>query len=94
MRAFSAVRLVPMAIAALALANCATLPKLYSQDEIAAVTRACGLAAGELVQEPDEPRLVFLFRHQPSRSQVSCVKDWSRKRRLTLALIEIKGTEN
>ena len=78
----------------LVLAGCATIPRLYSENELSTVSRACGLAAGELVQEEEEPRLVFLFRQGPSRSQVSCVRDWSRKRKLTLALVEMNWTDN
>ena len=80
--------------AALSLAACATMPRLYSQDELSAVGRACGLTAGELVQEVEEPRLVFLFKQHPSRSQVSCVRQWSRKRSLTLALIDIQWSDD
>jgi len=80
--------------AGIALAGCATIPRVYSENELSSVGRACGLAAGELVQEEDEPRLVFLFRQGPSRSQVSCVKEWSRKRKLTLALVNMNWTDN
>ena len=85
---------VAVVIAAVAVAACATLPKSYSESELSDVGRACGLAAGELVQEADEPRLVFLFKQQPSRIQVNCVRQWSRKRRLTLALVDMKWTDN
>ena len=88
------VRVIAAVAASSILAACATMPRLYSQDELSAVGRACGLTAGELVQEPDEPRLVFLFKQHPSRSQVNCVREWSRKRRLTLALIDVKWTDH
>jgi hypothetical protein len=70
------------------------MPRLYSEDELSMVGRACGLAAGELIQEPEEPRLVFLFKPEPSAAQVSCVRHWSRSRKLTLALIDVKWTTN
>jgi len=80
--------------ACLALSACATMPRLYSGQEIAAVGRACGLAAGELIQEEEEPRLVFLFKQGPSRTQVNCVKGWTRKHRLTLALVDMKWADD
>lgn len=94
MRAVLSLRVIALAAVSSVLAACATMPKLYSQDELSAVGRACGLTAGELIQEPDEPRLVFLFKQQPSRSQVNCVRKWSRKRRLTLALIDVTWTDH
>jgi hypothetical protein len=69
------------------LSGCATT-RLYSAEELSAVGRACGVAAGEVVQEPDEPRILFLYTVGPSKEQLSCVARWSREHNLHLAFIE------
>lgn len=69
------------------LGSCATT-RLYSAEELSAVGRACGVAEGEVVQEADEPRILFLYTVGPSKAQLSCVAQWSRKHNLHLAFIE------
>jgi hypothetical protein len=69
------------------LGGCATT-RLYSATELSALGRNCGIAEGEVVQEEDEPRLLFLYTVGPSKAQISCVAQWSRKHNLHLALIE------
>ena len=69
------------------LSGCVTT-RLYSETELSAVGRQCGIAEGEVVQEADEPRILFLYTVGPSKAQVSCVAQWSRKHKLHLAFIE------
>ena len=73
---------------ALSLTACATTPHLYSAAELSAVGRTCGVSAGEVVQEAEEPRVVILYRIAPSPAQRSCMAHWTRKRHLHLAVIE------
>lgn len=71
---------------ALALASCATT-RLYDTAELAEVARSCRLALGEVVQFPEEPRLLFLFPvDQPA--QLVCVRRWAQRRRLRLVYME------
>ena len=72
---------------ALSLTACAT-PRLYSEAELSSAGRMCGVSAGEVVQEAEEPRVVILFRIAPSPAQRSCMARWTRKRHLHLAVIE------
>ena len=72
---------------ALSLAACAT-PRLYSEAELASAGHTCGVSEGEVVQEPEEPRVVILMRIGPSAAQRSCMASWARKRHLHLAVIE------
>ncbi|HEY0326314.1 MAG TPA: hypothetical protein VGC46_10130 [Allosphingosinicella sp.] len=61
---------------------------MYSTDELSEVARRCGLALGELVQEAEEPRLLFFITPNPPRAQQVCVQRWARRRSLHLVLIE------
>jgi hypothetical protein len=70
-----------------ALSACANT-RLYSEAQLSEVARGCGVAQGEVVQEPEHPRFLFLYAAQPSREQLSCVRRWSRQRRMHLAYIE------
>ena len=69
------------------LSACATI-RLHDRVELAGVGRACGLAEGELIQEPEEPKILFLYAISPSRAQIACVARWSRKHHLHLAYIQ------
>ena len=73
--------------AALTLSGCVTA-RMHSADELAAVGRECGLATGELVQEVELKKVLFLYRVAPSRTQRNCVHQWARKNHLHLAVIE------
>jgi hypothetical protein len=80
-------------LAALTLPACANT-RLYSESELSEVARVCELAAGEVIQEPDYPRFLFLYANGPSEEQLSCVRRWSRERRMHLAFIQaIEWTE-
>lgn len=74
--------------AAILLAACVTPARLYSETELSAVSGRCGLAAGEVLQEEEEPRLLFLFSPGATRAQRKCVARWSQRHGLHLAYIE------
>ena len=73
--------------AALALAACATA-RMHSEAELNTVGEQCGLAAGELFQDEEEKRLLFLFRIQPTREERACVTRWAKQNRLRPVFIE------
>ena len=73
--------------AALLLSACATA-RMHSEAELNRVGDLCGLAAGELFQDEEEKRLLFLFRVQPTRAERACVVAWARKNRLRPVFIE------
>jgi|GEM_PF-1619613 len=76
-------------LTALGLGACATpAARLYSDSEISAVGSKCGLAQGEVLQEEEEPRLLFLFSPDASPAQRKCVAKWSKRHGLHLAYIE------
>ena len=74
-------------LAALSLSACATA-RMHSEAELASVGRECGLALGELFQDEEEKKLLFLFRVQPTPEERACVYRWARKNHLRPVFIE------
>jgi hypothetical protein len=81
------IRIAALAAAALVLTGCATA-RMHSVAELNSIGRDCGLALGELFQDEEEKRLLFLFRVQPSAEERSCVASWARKNRLHVVFID------
>lgn len=77
--------LLPML--ALCLSAC-VIVRAYSERDLAGVAEGCGFAAGEVVQEADYPKLLFLLAEQPSPEQFACIRQWSRKHNLHLSFID------
>ena len=75
----------------LGLAACATPARMYTTAELTRVGQSCGLALGELAQEEEEPRLLFLIVPNPALSQQQCVARWARRR--SLHLVTLEGVE-
>jgi hypothetical protein len=73
--------------ATLTLSGCVTA-RMHSEAELSAAGRACGLSEGELVQETELKKVLFLYRVAPSRAQRSCVHQWAHANHLHLAIIE------
>ena len=70
----------------LALTACATA-QLHTQAQLNEVAVSCGLSVGDVVQEQEEKRLLFLFRVAPQPEQRHCIYQWARKNHLTLVVI-------
>ena len=62
----------------LGLSACVT-PRMHTQDELNAVTRQCGMALGELMQDEMEKRVLIALRNDPSPQQRVCVAKWARR---------------
>ena len=73
--------------AALALAGCVNT-RVYSEQELALVATRCGVAQGEVMQDEEYPRILFLMAAEPSRQQFRCVRSWSRRRGMHLSRIQ------
>ena len=73
-------------VAALAVSACVNT-RVFSETELAEVGRGCGLAPGEVMQEPDEPRFLFLLAVEPTVAQHRCVRQWARRNHMHLAFI-------
>jgi hypothetical protein len=80
------VRTFAVVIATLALTACATA-QLHTEAQLNQVALQCGLTYGEVVQEAEEKRLLFLYRVAPKPEQRHCVYDWARRNHLNLVVI-------
>ena len=74
------------------LTACVT-PRLHTQDELNSVTRQCGLALGELIQDESEKKLLLMIRQQPSSSQRTCVAKWARRNGLKAVFVQMQFPE-
>ena len=79
--------LLTISLLGLTVSACAT-PRLHSVDELNRIGASCGLAAGELIQEPELKKVVILFRVAPTPQERSCVHQWARRNHLHLTIIE------
>ena len=70
----------------LILTACATA-QLHSEEQLDQVALACGLSVGDVVQETEEKRLLFLYRVAPKPQQRHCIYQWARHNHLTLVTI-------
>ena len=71
------------------LSACVTA-RLHTQDELNAVTRQCGLALGELMQDESEKKLLLMIRQAPSVEQRVCVAKWARRNGLKAVFVNME----
>lgn len=69
-----------------ALTACATA-QMHTEAQLNQVAVGCGLDWGDVVQEQEEKRLLFLYRVAPKPSQRHCVYQWAHKNHLVLVII-------
>jgi hypothetical protein len=74
-------------LATLALTACATA-QMHSEAQLNEVALACGLSYGEVMQDEQEKRLLFLFRVAPEPRKRHCVYRWARRNHLRLVVID------
>ena len=82
-----AISIFALSVPLLALSACAT-PRMHSKQELSAVEMSCGLAVGELVQEDELKKVLFLYRVGPTPAERACVAAWARKHHLHVAYID------
>jgi hypothetical protein len=78
---------------ALALSACVTPARMHTQDELNVVTRQCGLALGELLQDESEKKLLLMIRQAPSVEQRVCVARWARRNGLKAVFVNMTFPE-
>jgi len=81
------VRLLCTLAAFASLSACATA-RMHTEAELADVTRICGLSAGELIQDTEEPRILFLIRPNATPRERVCAIRWAKRNHLRLAYVE------
>lgn len=72
----------------LVLSACATA-QMHTEDQLATVAQGCGLAAGDVMQDASETRLLFLMNTEITRPQRACVYDWAHRNHLHLVVINL-----
>ncbi len=77
---------VAIVSSALALTACATA-QMHTEEQLNEVALMCGLSVGDVVQEHEEKRLLFLYRVAPEPAQRHCVYEWAHKNHLNLVVI-------
>src|SRR5438477_7545131 len=68
------------------LSACATA-QMHTEAQLNEIAMSCGLSYGEVVQETEEKRLLFLYRVAPAAAQRHCVYLWAKRNHLTLVII-------
>lgn len=76
-----------MTVALLVVSGCVNA-RVYSDAQLAGVAQQCGVDAGDIAQEPDQPRFLFLLTPKPSPAQLGCVSRWSRRHHMHLGFIQ------
>ena len=71
---------------ALTLSGCVTA-RMHEQVELNAVGQKCGLALGEMFQDDEEKKLLFVIRPDISRAQRACVAKWARRNGLKPVIV-------
>ncbi|HEX4738347.1 MAG TPA: hypothetical protein VH331_12385 [Allosphingosinicella sp.] len=61
---------------------------MHPPEELSVVGRTCGAAEGELTQDAQEPRILFLYSVAPPRAEIHCLAEWARRHHLHLAYVE------
>jgi hypothetical protein len=72
---------------AIALSACVSA-RMHSETELNAVANQCGLALGQVAQDDEEKRLLFVMQDSPTPPQRACVVQWARKNHLKTVFIE------
>jgi hypothetical protein len=70
----------------LALTACVTA-QMHTEAQLNQIAAGCGLDEGDVVQDAEEKRLLFLYRIAPKPAQRHCVYQWAHKNHLTLVII-------
>jgi hypothetical protein len=60
---------------------------LHTEAQLNEVALTCGLSYGDVVQEAEEKRLLFLYRISPKPEQRHCVYQWAHRNHLNLVVI-------
>jgi hypothetical protein len=81
-----AVTWIPIVATILVLSACATA-QMHSEAQLNQIALTCGLSLGDIVQEQEEKRLLFLYRVAPQPRQRHCVYQWAHRNHLTLVII-------
>jgi hypothetical protein len=78
-------------VAAAALGGCVTTPKLYTQQELGSLAQSCGYALGEIIQDPEEKKLLLVLTAVPTTAaEQQCIRRWARPRHLHVVYAQVE----
>ena len=69
---------------------CVTPARMHTADELNAVTRQCGLALGELIQDEIEKKVLIAMRSNATAEQQVCVARWARRNGLKPVFVNVQ----
>ena len=61
---------------------------MHSETELNSAAAACGYALGQLAQDEEERKLLFVMEANPSAPKQVCVKQWARRNGLKPVFID------
>ena len=79
-----------LVISAMILLSACVTPRMHSESELNDVTRQCGLALGELIQDESEIKLLLAIRQEPTIEQRACVASWARRNGLKPVFVNMQ----
>jgi hypothetical protein len=78
-----------LAVAAvLTLSACVTPARMHTGPELNTVADKCGLALGQVAQDEEEKRLLFVMQDAPTVPQRACVAKWAKRNGLKAVFID------
>jgi hypothetical protein len=80
-------RAILVGAGALELSACVSA-RMHSEVELNVVANQCGLALGQVAQDEEEKRLVFVMQDSPTPPQRACVAQWAKRNGLRPVFIE------
>jgi hypothetical protein len=72
----------------LAASACATPARMHSEAELDTAATTCGFALGQLAQDEEEKKLLFIMEANPTADRQVCVKNWARRNGLKPVFID------
>ena len=73
---------------AASLSACVTTARMHSEAELNEVATRCGFALGQLAQDEEEKRLLFIMEANPSAGKQVCAKRWAQRNGLKPVFID------
>jgi hypothetical protein len=72
----------------LSVSACSTPARMHSEAELNTAATAGGFALGQLAQDEEEKKLLFIMETNPSAERQVCVKQWARRNGLKPVFID------
>ena len=79
---------ISLTAACLVVSACVTPVRMHEQSELNSIGQRCGLALGELFQDEEQKRLLFMMRPSSTPAQKSCVAKWARRNGLKAVFVD------